>query len=50
MSKAIDRGTRGMAFVQSALVFNVVPTVIEVGMVSGLLVSFVRLYYFFDKL
>ncbi|CAG9533170.1 unnamed protein product [Cercopithifilaria johnstoni] len=37
MSKAIDRGTRGMAFVQSALVFNVVPTVIEVGMVSGLL-------------
>lgn len=38
MSKAIDRGTRGMAFVQNALVFNVVPTVIEVGMVSGLLV------------
>nr|ALI16774.1 HAF ABC transporter subfamily C [Dirofilaria immitis] len=37
MSKAIDRGTRGMAFVQSALVFNVVPTTIEVGMVSGLL-------------
>ncbi|KAL3997153.1 ABC transporter family protein [Acanthocheilonema viteae] len=37
MSKAIDRGTRGMAFVQSALVFNVVPTVIEVSMVSGLL-------------
>uniref|UniRef100_A0A0R3RW45 Iron-sulfur clusters transporter ABCB7, mitochondrial n=1 Tax=Elaeophora elaphi TaxID=1147741 RepID=A0A0R3RW45_9BILA len=37
MSKAIDRGTRGMAFVQNALVFNVVPTVIEVGMVSGLL-------------
>lgn len=27
-----------MAFVQSALVFNVVPTVIEVAMVSGLLV------------
>lgn len=37
ISKAIDRGTRGMAFVQSALVFNVVPTAIEVGMVSGLL-------------
>lgn len=37
MSKAIDRGTRGMAFVQSALVFNVVPTLVEVGMVSGLL-------------
>lgn len=38
LSKAIDRGTRGMAFVQSALVFNVVPTAIEVGLVSGLLV------------
>uniref|UniRef100_A0A915PWS2 Iron-sulfur clusters transporter ABCB7, mitochondrial n=1 Tax=Setaria digitata TaxID=48799 RepID=A0A915PWS2_9BILA len=37
MSKAIDRGTRGMAFVQSALVFNVVPTAVEVAMVSGLL-------------
>uniref|UniRef100_A0A1I7W428 Iron-sulfur clusters transporter ABCB7, mitochondrial n=1 Tax=Loa loa TaxID=7209 RepID=A0A1I7W428_LOALO len=37
MSKALDRGTRGMAFVQSALVFNVIPTAIEVGMVSGLL-------------
>ncbi|VDN03131.1 unnamed protein product [Thelazia callipaeda] len=37
LSKAIDRGTRGMAFVQSALVFNVVPTAFEVGMVSGLL-------------
>ncbi|VDM44742.1 unnamed protein product [Toxocara canis] len=34
MSKAIDRGTRGMAFVLSALVFNVVPTIVEVSMVT----------------
>ena len=37
MSKAIDRGTRGISFVLSALVFNVVPTIVEVLMVSGIL-------------
>ena len=37
LSKAIDRGTRGISFVLSALVFNVVPTLIEVIMVSGIL-------------
>uniref|UniRef100_A0A915AF47 Iron-sulfur clusters transporter ABCB7, mitochondrial n=1 Tax=Parascaris univalens TaxID=6257 RepID=A0A915AF47_PARUN len=36
LSKAIDRGTRGMAFVLSALVFNVVPTIVEVSMVTGI--------------
>uniref|UniRef100_A0A0N5B194 Iron-sulfur clusters transporter ABCB7, mitochondrial n=1 Tax=Syphacia muris TaxID=451379 RepID=A0A0N5B194_9BILA len=36
MSKAIDRGTRGMAFVLNALVFNVVPTILEVSMVTGI--------------
>lgn len=39
LSKAIDRGTRGMAFVLSALVFNVVPTIVEVAMVTGIFVS-----------
>lgn len=37
LSKTIDRGTRGISFVLSALVFNVVPTVVEVLMVSGIL-------------
>ena len=32
-----DRGTRGISFVLSALVFNVVPTIVEVLMVSGIL-------------
>lgn len=36
MSKAIDRGTRGMAFVLNALIFNVVPTILEVSMVTGI--------------
>ena len=37
LSKTIDRGTRGINFVLSALVFNVVPTLFEVSLVSGLL-------------
>lgn len=39
LSKAIDRGSRGINFVMSALVFNVVPTIFEVGLVAGILVS-----------
>lgn len=39
LSKAIDRGTRGISFVLSALVFNLGPTVFEMILVSGILVS-----------
>ena len=39
LSKAIDRGTRGISFILSALVFNVVPTAFEVLLVSGILYS-----------
>nr|XP_008121316.1 PREDICTED: ATP-binding cassette sub-family B member 7, mitochondrial [Anolis carolinensis] len=37
LSKAIDRGTRGISFILSALVFNLGPTLFEVGLVSGIL-------------
>lgn len=37
LSKAIDRGTRGIAFFLNALVFNILPTVFEVSLVSGIL-------------
>ncbi|XP_076352040.1 ATP binding cassette subfamily B member 7 isoform X1 [Tachypleus tridentatus] len=37
LSKVIDRGTRGINFVLSALVFNVVPTIFEVTLVSTIL-------------
>uniref|UniRef100_A0A4W6E3X3 Iron-sulfur clusters transporter ABCB7, mitochondrial n=2 Tax=Lates calcarifer TaxID=8187 RepID=A0A4W6E3X3_LATCA len=37
LSKAIDRGTRGISFVLSALVFNLGPTVFEMGLVSAIL-------------
>ncbi|VDO80391.1 unnamed protein product [Heligmosomoides polygyrus] len=36
LSKAIDRGTRGMTFVLSSLVFNIIPTSVEIAMVSGI--------------
>ena len=41
LSRTIDRGIRGMSFAVTAAVFNVIPTIVEVGMVCGLL-----LYYF----
>ncbi|XP_072288004.1 iron-sulfur clusters transporter ABCB7, mitochondrial [Pyxicephalus adspersus] len=37
LSKAIDRGTRGISFVLSALVFNLGPTMFEVFLVSSIL-------------
>lgn len=39
LSKAIDRGTRGISFVLSALVFNLLPIVFEMTLVSSVLVS-----------
>ena len=35
LSKTIDRGSRGISFALSALVFNVVPTVVELSLVCG---------------
>uniref|UniRef100_A0A673KCR9 Iron-sulfur clusters transporter ABCB7, mitochondrial n=1 Tax=Sinocyclocheilus rhinocerous TaxID=307959 RepID=A0A673KCR9_9TELE len=37
LSKAIDRGTRGISFVLSALVFNLGPTIFEMMLVSSIL-------------
>lgn len=37
LSKTIDRGTRAINFILSALVFNVFPTLLEVSLVSALL-------------
>ncbi|KAJ8338357.1 hypothetical protein SKAU_G00373230 [Synaphobranchus kaupii] len=37
LSKAIDRGTRGISFVLGALVFNLGPTVFEMALVSSIL-------------
>ena len=37
LSKAIDRGSRGIATVLNAMVFNIVPTVFELSLVSSIL-------------
>merc|ERR1719336_3396203 len=37
LSKTIDRGSRGISFVLSALVFNAVPTLLELSLVCGIL-------------
>ncbi|GKY98333.1 hypothetical protein MPSEU_000790900 [Mayamaea pseudoterrestris] len=37
VSRVLDRGQRSISFVLNALVFNVVPTVLEVSLVSGLM-------------
>jgi ABC transporter ATM len=37
LTRVIDRGTRGISWVLSSMVFNVVPTVFEVGVVSAIL-------------
>lgn len=37
LNRTIDRGQRGINFILTATVFNVVPTALEIGLVSGLL-------------
>lgn len=35
LNRVIDRGTRGINFILSSMVFNVVPTIFEVSLVAG---------------
>ena len=37
LGRAIDRGTRGINFILSSMIFNVVPTALEVLLVAGIL-------------
>ncbi|KAL0537564.1 hypothetical protein IC582_026543 [Cucumis melo] len=37
LSRTIDRGSRAINFILSSMVFNVVPTILEISMVSGIL-------------
>ena len=37
LTRVLDRGSRSISFVMSALVFNVVPTFLELGIVCGIL-------------
>jgi ATP-binding cassette subfamily B (MDR/TAP) protein 7 len=37
LTRILDRGNRSITFVMNAMVFNVVPTILEVGVVTGLM-------------
>ncbi|ORZ03543.1 P-loop containing nucleoside triphosphate hydrolase protein [Syncephalastrum racemosum] len=37
LNRAIDRGTKGISFLLSSMVFHVLPTALEISMVSGIL-------------
>lgn len=37
LSRIIDRGTRGISFILSSMIFNVLPTFLEMIMVAGIL-------------
>ncbi|XP_027940058.1 ABC transporter B family member 25, mitochondrial isoform X2 [Vigna unguiculata] len=37
LSRIIDRGSRGISFILYSMVFNVVPTILEISMVAGIL-------------
>jgi ATP-binding cassette subfamily B protein len=39
MSRDIDRGTKGIGFLLNFLVFNILPTLVEIAMVAGILLS-----------
>jgi ABC-type bacteriocin/lantibiotic exporter with double-glycine peptidase domain len=39
LTRAIDRGTKGISFLLSSMVFHVAPTILEIGLVCGILVS-----------
>ncbi|KAI0544171.1 P-loop containing nucleoside triphosphate hydrolase protein [Xylaria curta] len=37
LTRAIDRGTKGISFLLTSMVFHIVPTALEIGMVCGIL-------------
>lgn len=41
LTRAIDRGTKGIAFLMQAILFRIVPTALEVSLVCGILVRFI---------
>ena len=39
LTRAIDRGTKGISFLLTSMVFHIVPTALEISLVCGILVS-----------
>lgn len=40
LTRAIDRGTKGISFLLTSMVFHVIPTALEISLVCGILVCF----------
>ena len=38
LTRAIDRGTKGISFLLTSMVFHILPTALEISMVCGILV------------
>ena len=39
LTRAIDRGTKGISFLLTSMVFHIIPTALEISLVCGILVS-----------
>ena len=39
LTRAIDRGTKGISFLLTSMVFHIIPTALEISLVCGVLVS-----------
>ena len=40
LTRAIDRGTRGISYLLTSMVFHIIPTALEISLVCGILVRF----------
>jgi ABC transporter ATM len=42
LTRALDRGTKGISFLLTSMVFHILPTALEISLVCGILVGFGR--------
>ena len=42
LTRALDRGTKGISFLLTSMVFHILPTALEISLVCGILVGIVR--------
>ena len=45
VSRDIERGTRGMSFLLTFMVFNILPTLVEIGLVTGILLVYYDVWF-----
>ncbi len=45
VSRDIERGSRGISFLLSFMVFNILPTLVEISLIAGILLAFYNIWY-----